>query len=81
MRRALATRAGHCFAVLVLSLLVACGHAPVRPQAHAPQSGPRAPVGDGWRTPAAAATSRIDPCAPTRVHRDSDYTPGGLYAP
>lgn len=23
----------------------------------------------------------INPCAPTRVHRDSDYTAGGLYAP
>ena len=23
----------------------------------------------------------VNPCAPTRVHRDSDYTAGGLYAP
>ncbi len=81
MRRAIATRAGRCVAVLALSLLVACGHAPVRPQARAPQSGPRAPVGDGWRASGAGAASRIDPCAPTRIHRDSDYTPGGLYAP
>ncbi len=81
MRRAIAARAGRCSAVLVLSLLVACGHAPVRPQAHAAQSGPRATVGDGSRAPGAGTASRIDPCAPTRIHRDSDYTPGGLYAP
>jgi rare lipoprotein A len=27
------------------------------------------------------AARPINPCAPTREHRDSDYTPGGLYAP
>jgi rare lipoprotein A len=41
---------------------------------------------DAARAPAEALAreaprDEVDPCAPTRVHRDSDYTPGGLYAP
>ena len=65
---------------LALALLAACGHAPVRPRAHAPLSSPRGPLASGGREQHAAARW-IDPCAPTRIHRDSDYTPGGLYAP
>ena len=38
-----------------------------------------------WQAPPAqerqVAAPSFDPCAPTRVHRDSDYTRGGLYAP
>ena len=58
-------------------LLAACGSAPTRPiageasEAFALEEG--AAPGRGQPTP--------DPCAPTLQHRDSDYTPGGLYAP
>lgn len=42
-------------------------------------------LGDAERARAEAlpgqAAAAEDPCAPTRVHRDSDYTRGGLYAP
>ncbi len=80
VRRFAATPIRLLFTVLAVAGLAACGHAPVRPQAHAPQATPRGPVASGWREP--GATSRaVDPCAPTRIHRDSDYTPGGLYAP
>ena len=58
-------------------LLAACGSAPTRPiageasEAFALEEG--AAPGRGQPSP--------DPCAPTLQHRDSDYTPGGLYAP
>jgi rare lipoprotein A len=32
-------------------------------------------------TPRVPADTAANPCAPTRKHLDSDYTPGGLYAP
>jgi rare lipoprotein A len=54
-------------------LLGACASAPKRP----PLSSYPATVAP----PSAAADLAPDPCAPTRVHRDSDYTAGGLYAP
>jgi rare lipoprotein A len=59
-------------AMALLAGLAACGHAPTRPAvANAPvRVAPTAPARPG-----------LDPCAPTRVHLDSDYTPGGLYAP
>lgn len=31
--------------------------------------------------PSPPRSASVNACAPTRVHRDSDYTPGGLYAP
>lgn len=61
--------------------LAACGSAPKRPlptspSAAEPRTGePRLP---GRRPERAAA---LNHCLPTREHRDSDYTPGGLYAP
>ena len=64
-------------AALALSLLAACGQAPVRPRVEAPQQFPRGPVASTWRDQG-APSGAIDPCAPTRIHRDSDYTPGGL---
>ncbi|MGH8029480.1 MAG: septal ring lytic transglycosylase RlpA family protein [Arenimonas sp.] len=62
-------------------LLAACAGTPHKPPSVAMQ------VGDAGRAraealpPNAAAVAGDDPCAPTRVHRDSDYTRGGLYAP
>lgn len=80
MRRASGSALRWLFAALACVLLAACGHAPVRRQAHAPQPLPRGLAASGSRT-AAASSRGVDPCAPTRIHRDSDYTPGGLYAP
>ncbi len=68
-----------------LLLLAACGHAPAhrdsntRNEARSEQraQASQAPVESRRDSVARAA----DPCAPTRVHHDSDYTPGGLYAP
>lgn len=68
-------------AVLVL-LLTACGSTPKRPvagMAAAPASLPSASPATVIAAPAAKAGNNL--CAPTRVHLDSDYTPGGLYAP
>jgi rare lipoprotein A len=67
-------------ALPALLLLTACAGSPKRPspppaQAHAPATA-HAPRNDS-----APAVATVDPCAPTRQHRDSDYTPGGLYAP
>src|SRR5436190_5286213 len=62
--------------VMLALLLSACGGNKVRPQnpesAEAPH--PPRPVADS-RSEFARA------CAPTRVHDESLYTPGGLYAP
>jgi rare lipoprotein A len=63
--------------VLVV-FLAACAGNPQKSPSTAQQ------LGDAERAraeslPAPAAAD--DPCAPTRVHRDSDYTRGGLYAP
>lgn len=76
MKRRAGTLAAPAMLVLLLS---ACAGKPVRPVAPAAEPAPaprapRAPAGDG-RSDFARA------CAPTREHRDSDYTPGGLYAP
>lgn len=49
--------------------LTACGHTPV----HRGSSG----QAGSSKNP----TTALDPCAPTRVHNESDYTAGGLYAP
>jgi rare lipoprotein A len=67
-------------AALALAALAGCGHAPVRPGAQSPGQAPRHDVDVSGRE-APSATRASDPCAPTRVHRDSDYTPGGLYLP
>lgn len=66
----------------LLLLLAACASTPPRPTASSPApadfvSSPR--VVEAARRPTTAAPH--NPCAPTREHRDSDYTPGGLYAP
>lgn len=71
--------------ILLLSAsLAACGHAPKR---HAPpppsaSSNPVRPASSTSRA-ADAANERgaINHCLPTRRHDESDYTPGGLYAP
>ncbi len=57
---------------LIALLMAGCSTAPNRqlPPPAAPQS-PRMEV----------STQASNACAPTRQHRDSDYTPGGLYAP
>jgi len=71
-------RLGPTFVVL---LLAACGATPTRRPP--PESAPNpAPVsGAALATTAMPAAGALNACAPTRVHRDSDYTPGGLYAP
>jgi rare lipoprotein A len=65
---------------LVVLLLAACGSTPTRPPSTSVASSPARAVA---RTPAASgpAAPVFNPCAPTRKHLDSDYTPGGLYAP
>lgn len=65
---------------LVVLLLAACGSTPTRPPSASQGSTPdrpsaKAPTASGSIAPA------FNPCAPTRQHLDSDYTPGGLYAP
>lgn len=51
----------------------------------APNAGPRdrdfSARAEASRRQYAQPTKAINPCAPTREHRDSDYTAGGLYAP
>ena len=67
---------------VVALLLCACSNSP--PPRPVPYSGaPRAlPNREDSDAPRRAEPARaINPCAPTRVHRDSDYTAGGLYAP
>ena len=70
--------------LLLLPLLVAlsaCAGSPKRPsQATDPAPKPASPAPRSAPGEAPAAAN-IEACAPTRVHRDSDYTPGGLYAP
>jgi rare lipoprotein A len=59
-------------------LLAACAGNPPKSPSTAHQ------LGDAERARAEslpAQPAADDPCAPTRVHRDSDYTRGGLYAP
>ncbi len=70
-------RSWPAFAVL---LLAACGSAPKRTSPpDTAVTAPRASTHVQARSPASARASAA--CAPTREHRDSDYTPGGLYAP
>lgn len=59
-------------------LLAACGSTPTRPVA-ATEGSEAFALQD--ESPTRRGMPSADPCAPTRVHRDSDYTPGGLYAP
>ena len=62
----------------LLLLLAACAGTPKKSPSTAMQ------VPDTARSPAQELRRDVaaaDPCAPTRVHRDSDYTRGGLYAP
>ena len=64
-------------AVVAMSLLAACGHAPVHRQPPPPATG---------NAPSSAAITSVEShllraCAPTRQHHDSDYTRGGLYLP
>jgi len=68
------------FAPALLLLLAACAGNPKKPSstAHELPDAARAPSEELSRE---APRDAVDPCAPTRVHRDSDYTPGGLYAP
>lgn len=61
------------YLVPLVLVLAACGHAPMREH-----SGARRVV---VSSATGADTAPVDACAPTRVHRDSDYTAGGLYAP
>ncbi len=61
------------FAAVATLLLAACASTPKPPASSAYAA-----------TQSQASTSTAlapNPCAPTRVHRDSDYTAGGLYAP
>ena len=62
---------------LVVLLVTACGTQPTRPE-QATQGPASRSVSQGKSAATAAA---LNPCAPTRQHLDSDYTPGGLYAP
>jgi rare lipoprotein A len=66
---------------LVVLLVAACGTTPTRrpPTAQVPANERGSATG---ATPHSSATGpAFNPCAPTRKHLDSDYTPGGLYAP
>lgn len=65
-----------CPALVVLSL-TACGTSPKKPAA----AGAATPSAVIASPKSGSAQSVVNPCAPTRVHRDSDYTAGGLYAP
>jgi rare lipoprotein A len=79
--RARVSRASRTLGCLfALLLLAACASNPRKSAstAHQLPDAARAPTG----SLAGEAPRPVDnPCAPTRVHRDSDYTPGGLYAP
>ena len=61
-------------------VLTGCGSAPTRPAAEGGREPSEAFALQDEDAPRRGVPSP-DPCAPTRVHRDSDYTPGGLYAP
>ena len=65
------------FPVLLALLIAGCGSSPARRPLPGQMHSPRVES-----VQAATAPARpFNPCAPTREHRDSDYTPGGLYAP
>lgn len=63
---------------LALLLLAACAATPTRP-AHVGQPG--ASASNSRDNSPKSGPVTVNPCAPTRRHLDSDYTPGGLYAP
>ena len=69
--------------MLIVAILAACSTSPPRPAS--PNAGSREPAFTARAEPPrrvdAGPARPINPCAPTRVHRDSDYTAGGLYAP
>ena len=65
---------------LLVLLVSSCAQTPVRRSEvdRGPQPARHSAIDT---TPAATVAPAINPCAPTRRHLDSDYTPGGLYAP
>jgi rare lipoprotein A len=65
-------------AMLALLLPACAGQKPrpAAPVAEAPHGTPRS-----TSSPRAARAELARACAPTRVHDERDYTPGGLYAP
>jgi len=69
--------------MLIVALLAACSSSPPRPTNS--NAGSREPAFTARAEPPrrvhAEPAKAVNPCAPTRVHRDSDYTAGGLYAP
>ena len=68
--------------ILIVLLVAACGATPTRrPPPLVSQQVPQRAVGNTPAPRASLPGPPFNPCAPTRQHRDSDYTPGGLYAP
>lgn len=66
----------------LLLFLTACAATPPRPTAAPPAVLQRSVEAPRALVAANRPDARpVNPCAPTREHRDSDYTPGGLYAP
>ena len=65
------------FPALLALLIAGCGSTPAR---HAPPDRVY-PPSVGTARPATPPARTFNPCAPTREHRDSDYTAGGLYLP
>ena len=75
MKRGMFLVAGPAMLALLLPACAGNKPRPAAPAAEAPRAGARpAPPRDGRDDFARA-------CAPTRVHDERDYTPGGLYAP
>lgn len=69
--------------MLIVAFLAACSSSPPRPtnsNAGSRKTSFTARAELPRRVDAEPARA-INPCAPTREHRDSDYTAGGLYAP
>jgi rare lipoprotein A len=64
--------------VMLALLLSACGGKQVRPQSPERADAPRA---SSSTPPAGNRSDFARACAPTRVHDERLYTPGGLYAP
>ena len=65
----------------LLVLLAGCGTSPSRPVAAEAAGEASEAFALQEEAPPRRGAASADPCAPTRVHRESDYTPGGLYAP
>lgn len=66
---------------LLVLLLTSCAQTPLRRPQVDRGLRPAHPTAVDAAPGAANAPLAVNPCAPTRVHLDSDYTPGGLYAP